>query len=104
MLRPRRFSARVPPIPHPSGRGIRCLLGERIRVQVSGKEHLVRPGEAWLEAGPDPSSRSRPSANRRPCARMVLPAELRGKSGSATCCPKTRTSPSARPTSCSSMT
>src|SRR5262249_4602113 len=30
------------------GPGIRCLLSGEIRIKVSGKEHLVRPGEAWF--------------------------------------------------------
>ncbi len=63
------------------GPGIRCLLGGEIRVRVSGVEHLVRPGEAWFEAGPDPvlalASEHEPTAFARV---MVLPAALRGKS------------------------
>jgi quercetin dioxygenase-like cupin family protein len=63
------------------GPGIRCLLGGEIRIQVSGKEHLVRPGEAWFEAGPDPvlalASEREPTSFARV---MVLPADLRGKS------------------------
>jgi len=63
------------------GPGIRCLLSGEIRIKVSGEEHLVRPGEAWFEAGPDPvlalASEREPTAFARV---MVLPAELRGKS------------------------
>ena len=63
------------------GPGIRCLLSGEIRIRVSGKEQLVRPGEAWFEAGPDPvlalASEREPTAFARV---MVLPAELRGKS------------------------
>ena len=63
------------------GPGIRCLLAGEIRVRVSGTEHLVRPGEAWFEAGPDPvlalASEREPTSFARV---MVLPAELRGKS------------------------
>jgi len=63
------------------GSGIRCLLQGEIRIKVSGKEHLVRPGEAWFEAGPDPvlalASEREPTSFARV---MVLPAELRGKS------------------------
>jgi len=63
------------------GPGIRCLLSGEIRIKVSGAEHLVRPGEAWFEAGPDPvlalASEHEPTAFARV---MVLPAELRGKS------------------------
>jgi quercetin dioxygenase-like cupin family protein len=63
------------------GPGIRCLLGGEIRVRVSGMEHLVRPGEAWFEAGPAPvlafASEHEPTAFARV---MILPAELRGKS------------------------
>ena len=63
------------------GPGIRCLLDGEIRVRVSGAERLVRPGEAWFEAGPDPvlalASEREPTAFARV---MVLPAELRGKS------------------------
>lgn len=63
------------------GGGIRCLLTGEIRVQVTGREHLVRPGEAWFEAGPDPvlalASATEPTAFARV---MILPAELRGKS------------------------
>lgn len=63
------------------GPGIRCLLAGEIRVRVSGKEHVVRPGEAWFEAGPDPvlalASEREPTAFARV---MVLPAGLRGKS------------------------
>jgi quercetin dioxygenase-like cupin family protein len=63
------------------GPGIRCLLSGAIRIRVSGAEHLVRPGEAWFEAGPDPvlalASEREPTAFARV---MILPAELRGKS------------------------
>jgi quercetin dioxygenase-like cupin family protein len=63
------------------GPGIRCLLAGEIRIRVSGAEHLVRPGEAWFEAGPDPvlalASEREPTSFARV---MVLPAELRGKS------------------------
>jgi quercetin dioxygenase-like cupin family protein len=63
------------------GPGIRCLLAGEIRIRVSGAEHLVRPGEAWFEAGPDPvlalASEREPTAFARV---MILPAELRGKS------------------------
>jgi quercetin dioxygenase-like cupin family protein len=63
------------------GPGIRCLLSGEIRIKVSGAEQLVRPGEAWFEAGPDPvlalASEREPTAFARV---MVLPAELRGKS------------------------
>jgi quercetin dioxygenase-like cupin family protein len=63
------------------GPGIRCLLGGEIRIRVKGDEHLVRPGEAWFESGPDPvlalASEREPTAFARV---MVLPAELRGKS------------------------
>jgi len=63
------------------GPGIRCLLSGEIRVRVSGAEQLVRPGEAWFEAGPDPvlalASEREPTAFARV---MVLPAGLRGKS------------------------
>jgi quercetin dioxygenase-like cupin family protein len=63
------------------GPGIRCLLAGAIRIRVSGAEHLVRPGEAWFEAGPDPvlalASEHEPTAFARV---MILPAELHGKS------------------------
>jgi quercetin dioxygenase-like cupin family protein len=63
------------------GPGIRCLLTGGITVQVTGKEHRVRPGEAWFEAGPDPvlalASESEPTSFARV---MILPLELRGKS------------------------
>lgn len=63
------------------GPGIRCLLAGEIRIKVAGREHLVRPGEAWFEAGPDPvlalASEREPTAFARV---MILPAELRGKS------------------------
>jgi quercetin dioxygenase-like cupin family protein len=63
------------------GPGIRCLLSGEIRIRVSGAEQLVRPGEAWFEAGPDPvlalASEREPTAFARV---MVLPAELRGRS------------------------
>jgi quercetin dioxygenase-like cupin family protein len=63
------------------GPGIRCLLAGAIRVRVAGAEHLVRPGEAWFEAGPDPvlalGSEREPTSFARV---MVLPAGLRGKS------------------------
>ena len=63
------------------GPGIRCLLTGEIRVQVADQEHLVRPGEAWFEAGPDPvlalASEREPTAFARV---MILPADLRGKS------------------------
>ena len=63
------------------GPGIRCLLSGEIRIKVKGEEQLVRPGEAWFEAGPDPvlalASEREPTAFARV---MILPAELRGKS------------------------
>ena len=63
------------------GPGIRCLLGGEIRIQVSGEERRVRPGEACFEAGPDPvlalASEREPTAFARV---MILPAGLRGKS------------------------
>ena len=63
------------------GPGIRCLLNGEIRIKVKGEEHLVRPGEAWFEAGPDPvlalASEREPTAFARV---MILPPELRGKS------------------------
>jgi len=63
------------------GPGIRCLLAGEIRIKVKGEEQLVRPGEAWFEAGPDPvlalASEREPTAFARV---MILPAELRGKS------------------------
>ena len=63
------------------GPGIRCLLTGEIRIKVKGEEHLVRPGEAWFEAGPDPvlalASEREPTAFARV---MILPAELLGKS------------------------
>ncbi|HUL92698.1 MAG TPA: hypothetical protein VLV56_10145 [Burkholderiales bacterium] len=63
------------------GPGIRCLLSGEIRIRVCGTEHLVRPGEAWFEAGPDPvlalASEREPTAFARV---MILPAGLRGKS------------------------
>jgi len=63
------------------GPGIRCLLAGEIRIRVKGGEQLVRPGEAWFEAGPDPvlalASEREPTAFARV---MILPAELRGKS------------------------
>ena len=63
------------------GPGVRCLLAGEIRIKVSGKEQLVKPGEAWFEAGPDPvlalASEREPTAFARV---MILPAELRGKS------------------------
>jgi len=63
------------------GPGIRCLLAGEIRIKVKGEEHLVRPGEAWFEAGPDPvlalASEREPTAFARV---MILPVELRGKS------------------------
>jgi len=63
------------------GPGIRCLLNGEIRIKVSGAEHVVRPGEAWFEAGPDPvlalASEREPTSFARV---MVLPGELRGKS------------------------
>jgi quercetin dioxygenase-like cupin family protein len=63
------------------GPGIRCLLAGEIRIRVSGTEHLVRPGEAWFEAGPDPVLALASEREATAFARvMVLPAELRGKS------------------------
>ncbi len=63
------------------GPGIRCLLTGGIRVEVNGRGHVVRPGEAWFEAGPDPvlttASESEPTSFARV---MILPAELIGKS------------------------
>ncbi len=63
------------------GGGIRCLLDGEIRVRVTGKEHLVRPGEAWFEAGPDPVLALASETMATAFARvMVLPAALQGKS------------------------
>ena len=63
------------------GPGIRCLLAGEIRVEVDGKSHAVKPGEAWFEAGPDPvlafASDREPTAFARV---MILPRELKGKS------------------------
>jgi quercetin dioxygenase-like cupin family protein len=63
------------------GPGIRCLITGDITIEVQGKSHAVRPGEAWFEAGPDPvlarASTSEPTSFARV---MVLPAELLGKS------------------------
>lgn len=63
------------------GPGIRCLLSGEIRIRVGGKEQLVRPGEAWFEAGPDPVLALASEHELTAFARvMILPAELRGKS------------------------
>jgi quercetin dioxygenase-like cupin family protein len=63
------------------GPGIRCLLAGRIKIEVQGRTHEIRPGEAWFEAGPDAvlatASTSEPTSFARV---MVLPAELIGKS------------------------
>jgi len=63
------------------GPGIRCLLTGAIRVEVNGRAHAVKPGEAWFEAGPDPvlafASDREPTAFARV---MILPRELKGKS------------------------
>jgi len=65
------------------GGGIRCLLTGEIRIKVSDKEQLVRPGEAWFEAGPDPvlalASEREPTAFARV---MILPA-ARGQAQAA---------------------
>jgi quercetin dioxygenase-like cupin family protein len=63
------------------GPGIRCLLDGELRVEVNGRAHAVKPGEAWFEAGPDPVLAH--AAEREPTsfARvMILPRELKGKS------------------------
>ena len=63
------------------GAGIRCLLAGEIRIKVKGEEHLVRPGEAWFEAGPDPVLALASEREATAFVRvMILPAELRGKS------------------------
>jgi quercetin dioxygenase-like cupin family protein len=63
------------------GPGVRCLLSGEIRIRVSGAEQLVRPGEAWFEAGPDPVLALASEREATAFARvMILPAELRGKS------------------------
>lgn len=63
------------------GPGIRCLLAGEIRVEVNGAAHMLKPGEAWFEAGPDPvlahASEREPTSFARV---MILPRELRGKS------------------------
>ena len=63
------------------GPGIRCLLAGEIRVEVGGRAHAVKPGEAWFEAGPDPvlafASDREPTGFARV---MILPRELKGKS------------------------
>lgn len=63
------------------GPGIRCLLRGTIKVAVNGREHVVQPGEAWFEAGPDPVLATASDSELTGFARvMVLPLELRGKS------------------------
>ena len=62
------------------GPGIRCLLTGGIRVEVGGGTHVVKPGEPWFEAGPDPVlafASDQPTAFARV---MILPRELKGKS------------------------
>lgn len=63
------------------GPGIRCLLTGTIRVRVNGAEHLVKPGEPWFEAGPDPVLALASETETTSFARvMILPRELIGKS------------------------
>jgi quercetin dioxygenase-like cupin family protein len=63
------------------GPGIRCLLAGEIRVEVDGRAHTVKPGEAWFEAGPDPVLAFASDRDATAFARvMVLPRELHGKS------------------------
>jgi quercetin dioxygenase-like cupin family protein len=63
------------------GPGIRCLLAGEIRIEVNGRAHVVKPGEAGFEAGPDPvlafASEREPTGFARV---MILPRELKGKS------------------------
>jgi len=63
------------------GPGIRCLLTGEIRVEVDGRTHAVKPGEAWFEAGPDPVLAFASDRDATAFARvMILPRELQGKS------------------------
>lgn len=63
------------------GPGIRCLLAGEIRVEVDGRAHAAKPGEAWFEAGPDPVLAFASDRDATAFARvMVLPRELQGKS------------------------
>ena len=63
------------------GPGIRCLLAGEIRVEVGGRAHVVKPGEPWFEAGPDPVLAFASDRDATGFARvMILPRELQGKS------------------------
>ncbi|MBC7780641.1 MAG: hypothetical protein H7125_11130 [Proteobacteria bacterium] len=63
------------------GPGIRVLLTGQITVEVNAERHVVRPGEAWFEAGPDPVLALASESELTSFARvMVLPIALRGRS------------------------
>lgn len=63
------------------GPGLRCLLEGSFRVEVNGKSHLIAPGEAWFETGPDPVLAYGSETERSSFVRvMVLPRTLLGKS------------------------
>jgi quercetin dioxygenase-like cupin family protein len=62
------------------GPGIRCLLAGDLQVETAGETHVVRPGGAWFESGPDPVlARASASESTRFVRVMILPRELRGK-------------------------
>jgi quercetin dioxygenase-like cupin family protein len=62
------------------GPGIRVLLAGALRVESAGEVHLVRPGGAWFESGPDPvlavADEQEPTSFVRV---MILPREIRGR-------------------------
>lgn len=63
------------------GPGIRCLLRGEFRVEVAGKQSLIRPGEVWFEAGPDPVYAEASTTELTSFVRvMILSAALKGES------------------------
>jgi quercetin dioxygenase-like cupin family protein len=63
------------------GPGIRVLLAGELSVETAGETHVVKPGAAWFESGPEPvlarASEREPTSFVRV---MILPREVRGKS------------------------
>ena len=65
---------------HP-GPGIRCLLSGELHIQVNQKDSFIRPGESWVERGPDPVLAMAPETERTTFVRgMILPRSFEGRS------------------------
>ena len=63
------------------GPGIRCLLDGQLRVETAGKTHVIEPGGAWFESGPDAVLATAWDQSPTSFVRvMILPRPLQGKS------------------------